>query len=868
MRNAKKLAAFLISAVAVILLLMSNTFAWNNFAKTTSHFTGYGDSTNDDSINKSGTLHHDSDGANMDVYLENWGNESIYVRLRLTEYMELGEGAGQYNADGEDDGSRSPSEANKAASLIEGASVYDVKSWTVCIPEEEELSLFEMEAAFPETAAADPAFDNHAALRYYWTWKMGGWKYYAPASESDRRIIVRDPTVYSADSPGVSETLDALVLSMRQWEELGRPIGPYWIIDADGWAYWAAPLERQTATGLLLSAVERTDQEITADYYYGVHIWAQTASKDGGTNYNDFGNPENGGWTDSGHALVDRIAGVESAELAEDGDVSAAGLFTSSPPKAIYVVPGFMASRLYSQKFFGMEIWAGLGYLTDIGLDALGLKPEMANNPNGTGMSANADRSRDKNGTLAAHLTQIESIKAALKANHLQNTYNVEFFAYNWLGDLNETAKQLEADINAKRYSKVILICHSNGGLLASTYIARSAANKNKVEKAVLLASPLWGTYTALEPIETGAATLFDSTLTMGLLQVGYDAFIKPISRHWVKSWAQNSPNTYQLQAGNEYLARFPLVYHSASGTQYITSPAEYYSLLQKSPNVNPSLAAGSARSLRYLRETVFQGDVLKLWEGVNVTLAGCEYGHLTPVSAVYHQSGSKAIFDGVIYTKEGDGFIFGPSMKGDGRFPFVNIPSATHIKILYDPRALAIVNNVILNKPVGSYPTANSVVRSSSDLPSVGMSDMLRIELKSGDPLQPTFGNSGVKVKVYNSVGKVIAQSNSAAQKGFADNNFVYSSWETDENKTNILCYIPKSGYKLEVLTGRTPRSASNITVYVETLDPSGEIVSHTGYKAAGANSSGSVLTLDGTRTNAAVPTAQSGVKLTRLSS
>jgi len=539
----------------------------------------------------------------------------------------------------------------------------------------------------------------------------------------------------------------------------------------------------------------------------------------------------------------------------------------ATPKTGIYILPGYMESKLYSKKLAGIEIWAGLGLASEIALDATGQQPEMVNTAAGTGMSAYVDRKRDTSGVFGIFAPMIASINASLAVNGLSGSYKVEFFSFNWLADLNDTARDLAADITAKGYDKVIFICHSDGGLLASTYISQSAANKSKVEKTIFLAAPLWGTYTALEPVETGAVTLMDGTFYMGLLQMGYDAFVKPISKHWVYSWAKNSPNTYQLQAGDEYIKGIPLLYRTSAGTtQAITNPADYYATLNKSPNVNAALAGGGARSLKYLRQTVFANDVLKKWAGVDATVIGCSYGFLTPVTAVYHQSGAQAIYDGPVYNKDGDSFIEKISMDGNGQLPFIDVPGISHILMVTDTRVFTAVNALILGKPVPSFAGTSSILSSSSTDPAVGMSDMIRVEIKSSDPLSfPTLTNLGIGTKVYNNSGKMIAQSQGEAQVGYGENNLVYTSWSTVDHTTNIICYIPKNGYKLEVFTGNLNRPASNIQVYTETLDRSGAFLSQNEYKVTGANLvSGSVFTLDG---NSVAPVASSGAKVTTVS-
>jgi hypothetical protein len=541
-----------------------------------------------------------------------------------------------------------------------------------------------------------------------------------------------------------------------------------------------------------------------------------------------------------------------------------APMLAAAPEKAIYVLPGYMGSRLFSQKNPGTDIWVGQGLFTDVNTFAKDSRSELANDSSGVGMTAYADRNKDKAGLMAAYLPLVSSIKLCLSNNGLSKTYNVEFFSYNWLQDLNTTAQELADDIKAKGYESVIFVTHSNGGLVASAFIAQSAANKNMVEKAIFLASPLWGTYSSLETLETG--TLGGNPIS-ALLSLGYDIFRKPVSKNWVKAWARNSPNTHQLIAGNEYIGNIPIFYKTSWETQGISDAAAYYALLKKSTNINALLVDGNARSLRYLRDTVYKGDVLALWDGLDVTMVGCDYGFMTPYSVVYRQSGEAAVYDGTLYSKAGDWLVSDISMKSDGRFPFISLPGAQHLQIMADPRALRVVNDLIQDKPVSNYTSFESIYpKTSSILPSVGMSDMLRIEIKSSDPLETSLRNTGIHTMIFDKKGRLAAHASGEAQLGYTENNFTYNAWSTAEYATNILCYFPLNDYSMEVFTGNIIRSSSDITVFVETLDPSGAILSRDEYKFKGANMlTGSIFTLEGSKS--LKPTAKSGATLTVLS-
>jgi len=49
------------------------------------------------------------------------------------------------------------------------------------------------------------------------------------------------------------------VMTMQQWRQLGIPRGNFWVLDTDGWFYWASPLLTEQATSLLLDEITVKD---------------------------------------------------------------------------------------------------------------------------------------------------------------------------------------------------------------------------------------------------------------------------------------------------------------------------------------------------------------------------------------------------------------------------------------------------------------------------------------------------------------------------------------------------------------------------------------------------------------------------------
>ena len=116
--NAKKR---LKSAGAVTLaaaLLLTGTFAWSNSIQSALNETLR-------VVNPGGRLHDDFDGTNKDIYVENFGSQNIYARVKLTEYMEIGVDANKNTA----------STSRNATSVVEGKKITEPENWTAYFKE-------------------------------------------------------------------------------------------------------------------------------------------------------------------------------------------------------------------------------------------------------------------------------------------------------------------------------------------------------------------------------------------------------------------------------------------------------------------------------------------------------------------------------------------------------------------------------------------------------------------------------------------------------------------------------------------------------------------------------------------------------------
>lgn len=420
------------------------------------------------------------------------------------------------------------------------------------------------------------------------------------------------------------------------------------------------------------------------------------------------------------------------------------------------------------------------------------------------------------------------------------NEYDVRFFPYNWLEDLNDSVTKLEEDIRVNHYDSVIFVTHSTGGLLASAFIAKSNANKLLVSKAILIAAPLFGTYASLLPIERG-----DAKKTLNVL--GKDFWIDAITANWwVRGWAKNSPTTYQLLPSSEYIRQIPMLNFNSdnwwspwSNLEAIGSIGGYYRILNGSERINPNLTNGTDRSHRYFRETALKGDVISQWSlaslmEVDTLLICTTSGHSTTKTALY-RSGKK--LDDIIYNRNGDGTVQGISATGavNGIVKLrVDFHSADHGGLCKDSEVLSRICSEIrgMRTPVKNHHVADTA----------GISELIKIRYKADVPVTAT---------IYDAENNVVAQVSSEGITGFDENDFIFDSFadaEEDGERTEASIYMPNGGYKILFTHGNSADVSVNFNAYVSTLVDDGWKDFSVMTSVASTYDSGLIASFDGT--------------------
>lgn len=315
----KKLLTLLAVSLAAVILL-GGTFAWQSLNQEALNYVRGG-------ANPGGRLHADFNNIteelsaevktyNKDVYVENFtspGNDgvNIFARIRLEEYMSIGESAGPGKTEsdpgitsvldknifipGQASGFRSYWELswdgggstvymptfnkNKDSLLadLNGSSELNFENYQrYAVGDTEEGFVIQDRDENIDDELTDPAQLHDLIARG----QNSQWF----AALRDAITVSSEPATHTA-----RQTLTAQrSMSVAQWLEMVAEAGgydevshgSYWVYDTDGWFYWTAPIAPGTATGLLLDGLNRTTLAIDGGWYYEINVVGQFITAD------------------------------------------------------------------------------------------------------------------------------------------------------------------------------------------------------------------------------------------------------------------------------------------------------------------------------------------------------------------------------------------------------------------------------------------------------------------------------------------------------------------------------------------------------------------------------------------------------------
>lgn len=306
-----------------LLLLVGGTFA----------FTAFNQQVINERLldnNVGGRVHdyYDVETENKDVFVENYGEGPIMVRVRLSEFMTIQERgqdswrpvvSGTERDDVETWSIYRPSPTNINTRLGTGGvdfnrfsnltfgRVSDTTPWY--------LPTFNLDNTDLRTAAAGDALDYVAGDA---THPGNGEADFWVSDDYYENTAGRWPGSTGRRDTAQNLSQDKAPITMAEWLELDddEKIGNFWVIDHQtGWAYWASKLEAGQATSYLLDAAEMTDQArgINGLAYYAIHVASDLVSPE---HREEFLAPDEEG--EHHPDLIRLIEGINSNEVREN----------------------------------------------------------------------------------------------------------------------------------------------------------------------------------------------------------------------------------------------------------------------------------------------------------------------------------------------------------------------------------------------------------------------------------------------------------------------------------------------------------------------------------------------------------------------
>ena len=513
-------------------------------------------------------------------------------------------------------------------------------------------------------------------------------------------------------------------------------------------------------------------------------------------------------------------------------DFASSVLGVTEASRAIYVLPGYMGSRLFLNS---EQVW----------MDEEGL--------------ARAVPRWDPYGTENMYQELIHRLRADFVDSG--DFDEVIFFSYNWLGDLNESARLLEADIRNRGFEQVVFVAHGAGGLLAANYIANDRSNKLGVEGIFMLGVPFYGTLASVEMLEFGMNAMVYEALD------GQDPFTQGMEpaqiRRFVHSAVVDSPVTYQLLPSSELLMRHPMVSSYSHwewngqnpsytiSTQWHRTADEMYSVLNDgdfTTRVNTRLTSGPLTSHRHFRDLSLGGCIESLLRQVpNVYLLGNFNGEgiddWTPTWLEYgYWRGSYVGARASVRSSPGtgDGWVTGYSATM-GFSPYFesrsrHFPGVGHRELVRDSDILDFLSEGIRNISSGSSSGMEAETSSDYSAYDLGLEEHLLLNVVS-DEL--------VNIEVLDVSGTIVAAVTETEEFGFGFRGLRYGSMAEDFSTSVSELILPRGGYSVR-FTSTVPGEEVNFSLILSPLDEKGNPLGMVGYRVATAGEEYMILELD----------------------
>jgi len=417
-------------------------------------------------------------------------------------------------------------------------------------------------------------------------------------------------------------------------------------------------------------------------------------------------------------------------------------LTQSAPNKAIIVVPGICGSELFSassQRINGRQyakeyrIWPPEGAMNIVedascSCNMFCIPRDIIRMDSGRLYSDFSLISCDDNGRSQAEIMTCNPVENCRENTNNRNfgtincykdlienlcnnsdlqEYKIIFFSYDWRVSNRETAESLRNFIDEKDFTEVVLIAHSMGGLLCSSYLS-NPENREKVSKFIALGTPFLGATKAFD-------TLLEGKFFDGAAGVLSGSIANPIIKNLVK----NCPSVYELLPPAQSFSEE----NSSGYIETFSQKMKFFKKREKSINTysetseilqDLQLTFNSERFIRNAQDfhdSLYNyNNKMFFLEENNIqfyNIVGFNSKTLNKIKLKYHHNNFKEVHS--TSTANGDGTVTLNSSTINGNSPEETTYYAkdlNHMQLMSDQKVLTLINNILINEPQIFDPT------------------------------------------------------------------------------------------------------------------------------------------------------------------
>lgn len=270
--NVRKLyrtgAVVLIAAIAA-----SGTFAWRDLSqKKVNEFEGGNrpDVVLVENFEETDNWNIQNPVVNKDVSVKNTGDTELYVRVNFSEYLETKGSSYVTYPDGSDKAGQEvlfalDSDGNFIETTADDPNGFAVNGKYYVVAQGANGQIDAMNDTNRNGQIGKHMIDDSVVVQTAGAVRSDSATY--PTHKTYQRAAGSDDDFYAWTNDITWQMPNAI--TMEEWLAGGSQYGAFWVLDSDGWAYWAEPLRSGEQTALLLDSATM-EHMVVGDMFYAI----------------------------------------------------------------------------------------------------------------------------------------------------------------------------------------------------------------------------------------------------------------------------------------------------------------------------------------------------------------------------------------------------------------------------------------------------------------------------------------------------------------------------------------------------------------------------------------------------------------------